>query len=302
METSRREFLKYIGAVIATPTISSLPGCSREESGSREISLGDRTYSIQDGVLTQTGGEGSKLGVLADPHGHEKNANFFVEELMNSVDAFIMPGDLSHSFGDREGLRDDDQEIRRVIAPVAATRKLVLIFPGNHEPRDIYRKTLDDMAKQYDNVVDMTRVPVADFSGMTIVGMGGNNNARFCIPGGFLRSTEEFEEFGRLAHKHRGNKPLLMATHIPRRYWTERGLDLTDGGVHAGGIALERVRKALDSMYGVNGHIHEAYGMITHDEEPVRPGELVHSLDFNPGAVYDHLEGKRERKVTSSQP
>ena len=45
----------------------------------------------------------------------------------------------------------------------------------------------------------------------------------------------------------------------------------------------------FDSKFAISGHIHEAPGLITSDEQPVKQGELSDRLDFNPGAVYDHV-------------
>ena len=126
---------------------------------------------------------------------------------------------------------------------------------------------------------------------MTIVALGGNDNPRFNVPEGYLRTREDFERLGELAKQYQGNKPLLIATHIPKKYGTKRGLDVVDsGGMNVGGIDLARVRKTIGSRFGVSGHIHEAYGIITPDEQPIKQGELSDRLDFNPGAVYDHLQ------------
>ena len=45
--------------------------------------------------------------------------------------------------------------------------------------------------------------------------------------------------------------------------------------------------------FSPRSQIHEAYGLITSDEQPVKQGELTDRLDFNPGAVYDHCWERR---------
>ena len=136
----------------------------------------------------------------------------------------------------------------------------------------------------------MDKVPVADLDDLTIVALGGNANSRFCVPDGYLRNREDFERLGELAKQYQGDKPLLVVTHIPQKYRTKKGLDVIDRGcINVGGEDLARVRKAIGSKFAVSGHIHEAYGLITPDEQPVKQGELSDRLDFNPGAVYDHV-------------
>jgi hypothetical protein len=161
---------------------------------------------------------------------------------------------------------------------------------GNHEQTKTYSKALKDLTSKYPNVVDMEKVPVADIDDLTIVALGGNDNPRFNVPEGYLLNREDFERLGELAKQYQSDKPLLVATHVPQKYQTKRGLDVIDrGGINVGSEDLARVREAIGSNFAVSGHIHEAYGIITSDEQPVRQGELSDRLDFNPGPVYDHL-------------
>ena len=298
MEIDRREFLKWLGrgALVVGATASGLPltGCSDKKNNSfKTINVNGINYQIKDGVISQaTRGDGQiKVGVMVDLHAHQKNSQYFANQLnQEGVEVYFLGGDLSHSFGDYEGSKDDYNEIISVVEPVADTGKLVLVTNGNHEQRKTYKKALDDLTSKYNNVIDLEKVPVVDLDDLTIVALGGNANQRFCVPDGYLRSREEFEKLGELAKQYQSDKPLLIATHIPQRYSTKRGLDVVDRGrMNVGGADLARVRKAIDSRFGVNGHIHEAYGIITPDEQPVKQGELSDRLDFNPGAVYDHV-------------
>lgn len=292
----RREFLKLLGklAFVTGAAASGLPiGCSKRSEYPKTIKLDGIEYKIHDGIISQAtrGDSQIKLGIMADLHAHHENSRYFADQLyQEGVDAYFLAGDLSHSFGDPKGTRDDYKEILSVVEPVAARGKLVLVIPGNHEQKTDYDKALEYLASQYPNVVDMNRFPVADLEGLTIVALGGNVNPRFCIPGGYLRSEEDFERLGELAKQHQGDKPLLVATHIPKRYNnTKRGLDVISGGIHVGGEYLERVRRSIGLGFGVSGHIHEAYGIVTPEGEPVRQGTWSDRLDLNPGAVYDHL-------------
>jgi len=293
---NRREFLGWLGrgALVAGAVASGLPltGCSKKSDSPKTINLKGIEYQIQDGVISQaTRGDGQiKLGVMADLHAHQGNSQFFANQLnQEGVDVYFLAGDLSHSFGDYEGAKDDFNEILSVVEPVAATGKLVLAVPGNHEQKRAYDKALEHLTSKYSNVVDMEKVPVADLDDLTIVALGGNANSRFCVPDGYLRNGEDFERLGELAKQYQCDKPLLIATHIPQKYRTKRGLDVIDRGINVGGVDLARVRKAIGSKFAVSGHIHEAYGLITPDEQPVKQGELSDRLDFNPGAVYDHV-------------
>ena len=294
----RREFLGWLGkgVLVAGAVASGIPltGCSKKSDSPRTINLNGIEYQIQDGVISQaTRGDGQiKLGVMADLHAHQGNSQFFANQLnQEGAEVYFLAGDLSHSFGDYEGAKDDFNEILGVVEPVAATGKLVLAVPGNHEQRKAYEKALEHLTSKYSNVVDMEKVPVADLDGLTIVALGGNDNPRFNVPEGYLLSREDFERIGELAKQYQGDKPLLVATHVPQRYQTKRGLDVVDrGGMNVGAMDLTRVRRAIGSKFAVSGHIHEAYGLITPDEQPVKQGELSDRLDLNPGAVYDHLQ------------
>lgn len=287
----RREFLGWLGrgALAAGAFTWGIPlGCTKKPDSTRKIN--GLEYQIQDGVIRQTTrGDGQvKLGVMADLHAHQQNSQFFANQLnQEGVDLYFLAGDLSHSFGDYEGTKDDFNEILSVVEPVAATGKLVLAVPGNHEQRKAYGKALEHLTSKYSNVVDMETFPVADLDGLTIVAFGGNDNPRFNVPNGYYR--EYFKEIEDLVKQYQGDKPLLVATHVPQRYQTRRGLDVIDSGKNVGAVDLRRVRDAIGSKFAVSGHIHEAYGLITPDEQPVRQGELSDRLDFNPGAVYDHV-------------
>lgn len=294
----RRHFLLELATKVIVGSVaiyvSPIIGCRRESHiSSRTLYLKDSTYKIQNGVLTQsTKGEGRiKLGVLADLHAHQNNSQYFANQLnKENVDVFILPGDLSHSFGDHHGANDDYQEILDVVEPIADKGKLVLVTNGNHEKRKTYFKALKDLTSKYPNIIDMEETPVADLDDLTIIALGGIVNPRYCIAHGFLRTTKDFDHLASLARKHQTEKPLLIATHLPKRYSTKRGLDLTEKGINVGGIDLARIRKTIDSKFAVSGHIHEAFGIITPDEQPIKPGELSDKLDFNPGAVYDYLK------------
>jgi len=294
----RREFLQWFGkgalVTVATASGLSLNGCSKKPDSLRTIKINGLEYQIKNGVISQaTRGNGQmKLGVMMDLHAHKENSQYFTNQLnREGIDVYFLGGDLSHSFGDYEGAKDDYGEIMSVVEPAADAGKLVLVTNGNHEQRKTYRKALDDLTSKYTNVIDLEKVPVTDLDGLTIVALGGNDNPRFNVPEGYLRTKEDFEKLGELAKQYQNDKPLLIATHIPQKYDTKRGLDVVDsGGMNVGGVDLARVRKAIGSRFGVSGHIHEAYGIITPDEQPIRQGELSEKLDFNPGAVYDHLQ------------
>jgi len=298
MDINRRRFLRWLGGgavALELITLGVFPtGCSKKEDYPKTITLNGIEYQIQDGIISQaTKGNGQiKLGVMADTHAHHENSQHFAEQLKKEgAEVYLLAGDLSHSFGDYEGAEDDFSEILGVVEPVAAQGKLVLVYPGNHEQRKGYTKALKNLTSRYPNVIDMDNVPVADLDDVTIVALGGDDNPRFTVPEGYLRKKEDFERLGEIARQYQKDKPLLIATHIPRRYSTKQGLDVIDrGGRNVGGVDLYRIRSALSSKFGVSGHIHEAFGVITPEEQPIKQGELSDRLDFNPGAVYDHLE------------
>ena len=290
----RREFLKLLGrgtlAAGVTASGVSLASCDSP----RTIVINGIEYKIQDRVISQatTGDRQIKLGVMADLHAHQENSQYFANQLnQEGVDIYFLAGDLSHSFGDYEGARDDYSEILSVVEPVAAVGKLVLVIPGNHEQKATYTKALEHLTSKYPNVVNMENIPVADLDDLTIVALGGVTDSRFCVPEGYLRYYEDFKKLKLLTGLYQKDKPLLIATHSPRKYSTKKGLDVVDkSGTNVGENYLSAVRQAIDSKFALSGHIHEAYGIITPDEQPIKQGELSDRLDFNPGAVWDHLQ------------
>lgn len=286
METNRRDFLKAIGAgVVGTAMLGF--------DSQKVIKIGDK-YEVRNGIVSQISQKTGriKVGVMTDLHAHWENAQYFAKKLnRENVDVFLLCGDSSHSFGDSAGNLDDFSEILSVIEPVANTGKLVLDCPGNHEQTETRKSALKHLMSNYDNVVDMEKIPVADLDGLTIVALGGNVNPNFCVNKGYLRREEDFERLGELAKYHQTDKPLLIATHVPPLYKTDRGLDLIeDKRKHVGSEWLAKMRKAIDSKFHVFGHIHEYPGLLTENEEPIGQGEWVSHLDFKPGAVYDYLK------------
>src|SRR3989344_1644820 len=141
MEMNRRKFLEWFGTLVLSANGISLNGCSRKSNPQRTVNLNGIEYKIQDGVISQaTKGDGQiKLGVMADLHAHQRNSQYFANQLnKGGVNVYFLAGDLSHSFGDYEGAKDDFNEILSVVEPVAATGNLVLAVPGNHEQRNAY--------------------------------------------------------------------------------------------------------------------------------------------------------------------
>src|SRR3989338_857044 len=242
---NRRKFLETLAksalALSVGPTLLSLVGCKEEKKNvPLEIAIDGKNYFVSNGVINQKeGSAGSvRLGILADIHAHSGNTRFFAEQIVKErVDAFLLAGDLSWSFGDYEGSKDDFNEIISVVEPVAQTGKLVLTYPGNHEQKVTYSRALKHLTSCYNNVIDMEKIAVADLNGLTIVGLGGNDDVRFNVPEGYLRSKADFSRLGELAKQYQKDKPLLIATHIPQRYSTQRGLDVIENGkMNVGGV------------------------------------------------------------------
>jgi Icc-related predicted phosphoesterase len=291
----RRQFLKSIALQVGTygllATELGTLGCT--DSKPKEIVTSNSSYQIKDGVLTQSiqDKEHISIGIFADIHGNRKNSQFFADKINDISDIFFLAGDLLNS-----RLRDSVsgyEEIIKSVEPIAQKNKLVLVIPGNHEKKIDYKNALEDLTSHYANVVDMNTIPVADLDSLTIVGLGGNANQMFCVRNGYLRTKEDFFELGELVKKYQTDKPLLVATHMPKLYETSKGLDVIDSGINVGGHYLAEVRNALNSKFAVSGHIHEAFGLIDSNERTVKQGEYSDSLDFNPGAVYDHYKKPR---------
>lgn len=315
MNTSRRDFLKTLAKFAVASAIPNmilpLTGCGYKPR--EKINVRGTNYLIKNGVLTQDNNKKDemRLAILADCHAQGSKVKYFIPILESQkVDAHLIAGDLSWSFGDYEGARNDYSEIIDVIEPVASTGNLVLVYPGNHEQTKTYRAALDTLMRKYENVVDMESVPVADLGGLTIAGLGGNDNPRFNVSDGFLRTSQEFQKLAEMARDYQKEKPLLIATHVPKKYSSAKGLDVIDSGRNVGSDYLAGVRKTMGSKFAVSGHIHEAFGIVTPEGNPLASGEFSESLDFNPGAVWDHLgrplkpaagilefKGKRARAV-----
>ena len=286
-QINRRDFCKLLvgGFAGAMPLI----GCQKNRYGEKTSGITQPEVSV---YRQKTKGDGRiKLGVMSDLHAHTGNAQFFAEQLKKEgVEAFLLTGDISHSFGDYEGAKNDLEEIMSVVGPVADTGKLVLVIPGNHEQQAAYSKGLEYLTSKFPNVIDMEKTPLAVLDDLTIIALGGNDDPKFTVPQGYLKSVEDFERIKELARTSIRAKPLLVATHIPKKYSTKRGLDVIGNGTHVGSETLRTIREMIGSGFAVSGHIHESFGVITPDEQPLRQGELSEKLDFNPGAVFDHLK------------
>jgi len=150
----RRTFLELLTKGYLGASIFGLTSCSKKQAESvspkrvlnRTINLEGVTYQIQDGVLSQAtkGDDQIKLGIMADLHAHQKNSQYFAEQLnQENVETYLLLGDLSHSFGDYEGAKDDVKEIISVTEPIADTGKLVLATNGNHEKRKLWEKAMN---------------------------------------------------------------------------------------------------------------------------------------------------------------
>ena len=111
--------------------LTALTGCgtSSPKSSPKTIEANGIKYQIQNGVLSQAtkGDNQFKLGVMSDLHAHKENSEHFADKLnKEGIDAYFLAGDLSHSFGDYEGAKDDFNEIVSVVEPIAKTGKLSL--------------------------------------------------------------------------------------------------------------------------------------------------------------------------------
>ncbi len=123
------------------------------------------------------------------------------------------------------------------------------------------------------------------------MGLGGISNPRFLVPEGHLLQDKDFADFYELSKIFVQRNPLLFATHSPQKYSTKKGLDYIDSGMNVGEDILTKIRRNLGSRFAVSGHIHEAHGIIDPETEtPLNQDQFYGRLDFNPGAVYDHLQ------------
>ena len=135
------------------------------------------------------------------------------------------------------------------------------------------------------------RYPVADLSGITILGLGGISNPRFLVPEGHLLQEKDFADFYELTKIFAKRNPLLFTTHSPKKYSSNSGLDHIKSGINVGEDILTKIRRNIGSKFAVSGHIHEAYGIIDPETEtPLNQTQFYDKLDFNPGAAYDHLQ------------
>ena len=290
---NRRNFLKYLGSgFIAT----NFAGCSDNSNLEKSVSFGGKSYEYKNGIFRQNGeGDGKiKIGVLADIHAREDNLEYFLNLLeKENVEAYFVAGDLTYSFGDSQGVSDNYDEMTKVMEQFTNLSKPVFVIPGNHEQKKAYSDFMRKFRESYNHVVDMEISPVADLDDLTIVALGGIGNERFCVSEGYLKTKDKFEELEELAKKYSSEKPLMIGTHVPQSYKTKNGLDFLENGTHAFdpvGETLTKIKGVVKPIASVSGHIHEAYGIITQKEELIKDGELVDRLDFNPGAVWDHLK------------
>jgi Icc-related predicted phosphoesterase len=299
MVKNRRDFLKWLAksALLGGLTYSLLPikgsvsvdrSVNWKDSDSLDSNLDDLIISKHDETKDKT--KNFRLGVMTDLHGHTENSQYFADQLLKeNVDAYFLGGDLSNLVNKGKNLSSNTNNIFDVVEPVAQTGKLVLVVPGNHETHAEYDNALKSLSFKYSNVIDMQKKPVVDLNGLTILGLGGNDDYRFTVSKGYLLEEKDFYEIKQLGEKYQNEKPLLIASHVPRKYHTLNGLDvIANGKVNVGSANLKGLRELLDLRFSVSGHIHEAYGIIGQDEQVLRQGEFSDRLDFNPGAVHDY--------------
>jgi Icc-related predicted phosphoesterase len=284
---NRRRFLAGLAGLTGLAMGGTAYTLFGREPGKR-ITVNGNDYVLERKTIRQLGeGDGKiSLGVMADLHAHVSNTRFLTRHLEERVDAFLLLGDLAY----RRSGNDHAKEIVSVVEPIAETGKLVLAMAGNHETKADWKKAFGHLEK-YSNVIDLMKYPVAELDDLTILSLGGTNDAQRCVAGGFVR--EEVCPIYYQLMKCNPDKPILIATHVPKLYTTPKGLDALENGRNVGWDDLAELREHLGLGFGVSAHIHEAAGIVNPDtEESLEPWKFYEALDFNPGPVYDHVGRK----------
>ncbi len=247
-----------------------------------EVKIGDRTATSKgyklvfadkdsDGALT--------LGVLG-PLNEDSGANmlavrkylkFFQDE---KVDAIVVTGDSG----------EVADGIARILKPLAATKLPLFVIAGNRECRAEYTDGVNQVKKEFTNVVNMNEVRAVEFPEATLVSLPGYHDPNYlhCATGcRYYKST--VDEVVRLAKE--AKSPVVLVAHDTPRGEGSQALDYARDG-NVGDPEINRAIAEANIPFGVFSNIKEAGARATLDPAGTtqhKVGAPAKTLYLNPG-------------------
>ncbi|MDP2672452.1 MAG: metallophosphoesterase [Nanoarchaeota archaeon] len=261
MKKTLKNILKF---AMIPALVYTLGSCEKQKT----LKINNSTYDIHAQEIIQTKSsfledDTIKIGVVSDIEGAIQNAQVSAKKLQKEkVDVLIISGDCYENESIRRNplypnSTNNLEEMIAGIKPYAEIGALVLIIPGNHEKKDIYKKAINKLKEDYPNVFDIKNKSV-DLKDFNIVGMGGYHDSRFMDSEGFLLEKGDYEKALNSLQKFQNqNEPTIFVTHSPPK--SNSKIDYVHGAGNVGDSEIEKImnNKSLDKIVNVHGHIHE---------------------------------------------
>lgn len=247
-----------------------------------EVKVGERaarSFGYKLSLLDPDADGSVRLGVLG-PINEDSGQNlltlkkylkFFQEE---KVDAILVSGDVGEV---AEG-------IARGLKVLAESKLPLLVIAGNRECRAVYTDGLNQLKKDFSNVINMNEVRAVEMPELSVVSLPGYHDPNYinCSTGcRYFKST--VDEVIRMAKESKG--PVLLLAHGPPHGEGSQALDWAPGG-NVGDSEINRAIKEGHVALGVFSNIKEAGARASSDPEgttQVRPGAPSKTLYLNPG-------------------
>jgi len=256
-------------------------GAFTAEGAASEQQIAGKNYRRQGAVLSVAAADaddGITLGVLANLkeatpenlYNLKRYLKFFADE---KVEAVLVAGDTA----------EVESELRKLVESIADSGLPVLIIPGSREKRAYYRSVMDSVTARRSNVIDMTRVRLANLDDVSVVSLPGYYNPRFLrFEGeGCQYFTEDVDALAPAIKAARG--PVLLLSHAEPLGSGPKAVDAFPDG-NAGDAHLAQFLKAQKVPFGVVANMHEAAGHATDlASQPVAPGAAAPELYLNAG-------------------
>jgi len=292
-------------------------GCAQNNSylEKKNLYLGNQAYSVENNKLTQISEKTNQIafGVVSDIHNEPIKAKKIADKLMQeNVDAIVVTGDMAKTLPMPFNL-SEKKHIRDSLIPFLETGKPIYVIAGNHETRFVYKKTMKQLAEDYDNLFDLATLKYADLNGVNLFGVSGG----YPGPIGNFSLDYALKKVDKAVFSL-DKDPVLMISHMPPRFNHPGAIDcvydvLTNDGKiiknrHKGEKVIEEGNgKKLNSQnkgeqdltdlilegdisFSVSGHYHMNQGANDFSEN-IPQNILVYRLFMNPGAAKYDMAG-----------
>jgi Icc-related predicted phosphoesterase len=211
-----------------------------------------------------------KLLVLADVHGEYERLGKILDNIRESFDVVVCPGDFTDMFNTPKDFSQTDVA-NIVLQKLLATNKPVLCVPGNQDPYEILG-LFDDYGV---NIHGKARA----VGGITFAGWGGAKT-----PFGTTIEPSEKETKDALDSMGPKLKPgFVLVVHAPPK---DTKLDRIETREHVGSKSIREFIMEKSPALAISAHVHESHGT----------DKLKDTTLFYPGPVFEGYYGIVEIK------